>query len=72
MAVYLLNRSPPRSTPHWRTPIQEYFDTKPSLEHIRIFGCKVLTHVSPEIRQKLDPKMKQGVFIGYVNHSTEL
>lgn len=37
--------------------------------HLRIFGCRVFSHVPKELRRKLDPKGKEHIFIGYCEDS---
>jgi hypothetical protein len=38
---------------------------KPSLEHLRVFGCDAYVHVPKENRSKLDNKAEKCIFIGY-------
>ena len=38
---------------------------KPSVEHLKVFGCDTYVHVPKEIRSKLDDKDKKCIFIGY-------
>jgi hypothetical protein len=39
--------------------------TKPSLKHIRTFGCDAYVHIPSEIRQQLDSKSKKCKLLGY-------
>jgi len=59
-AVYLKNRLPHSSLRGDITPHEMWFGTKPSLSHLRVFGCAAHAHI-PEERRK-----KYGV--GKVNH----
>jgi hypothetical protein len=38
---------------------------KPSLEHLRVFGCDSYVHVPKENRSKMDNKVEKCIFIGY-------
>ena len=38
---------------------------KPTVGHLRIFGCPVYIHVPKEKRSKLEPSDKKGIFVGY-------
>jgi hypothetical protein len=52
---YLVNRSP-SSTLDDKTPHEIWTGKKPSLEHLRVFGCDAYVHVPKENRSKLDNK----------------
>jgi len=68
IAVYILNRYPTRRLDKI-TPYEAWFERKPSLEHMRVFGCLAYVHINDEKRRKLDAKSKSCVFIGYCEHS---
>ncbi len=38
---------------------------KPSVDHLRIFGCHSFVHIPKDERKKLDFKSKKCVFLGY-------
>ena len=38
---------------------------KPSLEHLRVFGCDAYVHVPKENKSKLDNKAEKCIFIGH-------
>jgi hypothetical protein len=61
---YLVNRSP-SSTLDDKTPHEVWTGKKPSLEHLRVFGCDAYVHVPKENRSKLDNKVEKCIFIGY-------
>ncbi|KAK8936281.1 hypothetical protein KSP39_PZI013961 [Platanthera zijinensis] len=67
-AVYVLNRSPTRSLENM-TPYEAWYKRKPSVSHLRIFGCTAYRHIPKEGRKKLDTKAEKGVFLGYSQHS---
>jgi hypothetical protein len=63
MTVYILNRSPTKGL-NGRTPYKAWHGRKPTVSHLRVFGClafgKELGHID-----KLDDRSTPGVFIGY-------
>ena len=64
IACYLVNRSPSSKLDE-NTPHEVWNGKKPSLEHLRVFGCDAYVHVPKENMSKLDKKAKQFIFIGY-------
>ncbi|KAJ4820349.1 polyprotein [Rhynchospora pubera] len=63
-AVYLLNLSPTKAVMN-RTPYEAWFERKPIVSHLRIFGCVAYTLVNSHSRKKLDAKSEKCIFIGY-------
>jgi hypothetical protein len=61
---YLVNRSP-SSTLDDKNPHEVWSGKKPSLQHLRVFGCDAYVHVPKENRSKLDKKAEKCIFIGY-------
>jgi hypothetical protein len=61
---YLVNRSD-SSTLDDKTPNEVWTGKKPSLQHLRVFGCDAYVHVPKENRSKLDKKVEKCIFIGY-------
>jgi hypothetical protein len=61
---YLVNRSPSSALDD-KTPHEVWIGKKPSLEHLRVFGCDAYVHVPKENMSKLDKKAKKCIFIGY-------
>jgi hypothetical protein len=61
---YLVNRSP-SSVLDDKTPHEVWSRKKPSLQHLRVFGCDAHVHVPKENRSKLDKKVEKCIFIGY-------
>ena len=53
----------------WRHPIRSMEGRKPSLEHIRTYGCLAHVHVPSQTRDKMDRVSQQGIFVGY--HSSK-
>ena len=63
-ATYLINRSPTKTLDD-KTPFEAWFDKKPCVKHLKVFGCVAYSHVSKDQRKKLDPKAKKCIFLGY-------
>ena len=63
-ACYLVNRSPSSALDD-TTPHEVWSGKKPSLQHLRVFGCDAYVHVPKEKRSKLDNKAEKCIFIGY-------
>jgi hypothetical protein len=63
-SCYLVNRSP-SSVLDDKTPHEVWSGKKPSLQHLRVFGCDAYVHVPKENRSKLDKKVEKCIFIGY-------
>jgi hypothetical protein len=65
--VYILNRSPTKAL-NGRTSYEAWHGRKPTVCHLRVFGClsfaKELAHIS-----KLDDRSTPRVFIGYADGS---
>ena len=60
-AVYILNVVPSKSVP--KTPLELWNGRKPSLRHIRIWGCPA--HVLKGKTGKLEPRTEVCMFVGY-------
>ena len=69
-ATYLRNRMVTTALKSGRTPYQLWCGKKPSLKHLRTFGCTVYAHIPDGNRKKLDIKAQKLRFIGYTE-STE-
>ena len=67
-AVYIINRTPTCVIKGNLTPFEAYTGNKPSISHVRIFGCKAFAHVPHEKRQKLDAKTIECTHLGYSEH----
>lgn len=63
-ACYLVNRSSTSALID-KTPHEVWYGNKPSLAHLRVFGCDSFVHVPEEKRSKLDNKAEKCIFIGY-------
>ena len=63
-AGYLINRSPTKSLSD-KTPFEAWHRKKPNVKHFRVFGCSAYIHIPNDERNKLDPKAKKCIFLGY-------
>lgn len=63
-AAHIINRSPTRAL-SYVTPEEVWTGKKPDLSYMKIFGCKAMVHIPKERRQKLDPKSRELIFVGY-------
>jgi hypothetical protein len=61
---YLVNRSP-SSVLDDKIPHKVWPRKKPSLQHLRVFGCDAYVHVPKENKSKLDKRAEKCIFIGY-------
>ncbi|GIL64180.1 hypothetical protein Vafri_18153, partial [Volvox africanus] len=59
-ANYLRNISPVAGR---RKPYEAFFDERPDVSHLRIFGCAAYVHVPKEKRNKLDPVSRKGMLV---------
>ena len=64
-AVYVQNRSPTNCLKE-KSPEEAWSGSKPKLEGLRIFGCKVHAHIPKETRRKLDSKSIASILVGYI------
>ena len=63
-AVYLQNHSPTISLPGI-TPFECFFNRKPDVSNLKVFGCLAFAHVPKSQHKKFDKKSKKTVFVGY-------
>eukprot|EP00253_Pinus_taeda_P030375 PITA_30375 len=61
----LFTEKSPSSVLEDKTPQELWTSKKPSLSHLRIFGCNAYVHVPKKKRTKLDSKYGKCIFIGY-------
>jgi hypothetical protein len=61
---YLVNKSPSLVLDD-KTPQEVWIGKKPSLTHLKVFGCEAYVHVPKENMSKLDKKDGKCIFIGY-------
>ncbi|KAI0522751.1 hypothetical protein KFK09_005136 [Dendrobium nobile] len=63
-AVYLINRMPSPNTKNVSL-FELLHCTKPTYNHLRVFGCACFPLTPPHTRHKLQPKSQLCVFLGY-------
>ncbi|WZZ73743.1 hypothetical protein YC2023_085113 [Brassica napus] len=63
-ATYLINRTPTKVL-NDLSPFEVLNKTKPSLDHLCVFGCLCFVLIPGEQRNKLDAKSSKAMFIGY-------
>ena len=59
--MYILNDVPSKSVP--QTPHELWNGRKPSLQHLRIFGCSA--HVLKGKTEKIESRIETCIFVGY-------
>ena len=64
IAMYLLNRLPTKVVKN-KTPFEAWYEVKPVVEHLKVFGSLCHTHVPYVKRDKLDYKVEMRIFLGY-------
>lgn len=64
-ATYILNRNPCRSINLKKTPAELWYNQKPDVSKLRIFGCKAYAWIPQQKRKKLDAKSVEVVMMGY-------
>jgi len=67
-SAYLLNILPTKVV-KGKTPFEAWYGRKPSIEHLKIFGCVCYTFFSDVNRDKLDHKSEFDISFGYCNNS---
>ena len=63
-AAYARNRSPTSALQNV-TPFEMWWGHKPSVKHLRTFGCIAYAHIANGKRRKLDSKADKCIFLGY-------
>ena len=63
-ACYLVNRLASSALDE-KNPQEVWTGKKPSLTHLKVFGCDAYVHVPKENMSKLDKKAEKCIFIGY-------
>ena len=48
-----------------KTPEEVWTARKPSIHHLRVFGCTAYMHVPDKRRKKIDPKTLPCLFLGF-------
>ena len=61
---YLIKRNPTRVL-HDVSPYEVLNKARPSIDHLRVFGCTCFVLIPGELRNKLEAKSVKAIFIGY-------
>lgn len=65
-AVFLTNRTVTTALPNNMTPFEAWHFRKPSIHHLRVFGCLTYSLLRKEIRgSKFNPVSSEGVLVGF-------
>ena len=67
-ATYILNRCPTKAL-HSITPYEAWHGHKPSISHLRVFGCLAYALAPKQQCRKLDDKAVKCIFVGYSSES---
>ncbi|MCO5572729.1 hypothetical protein L7F22_026488 [Adiantum nelumboides] len=67
-AAHVLNRCPTRAL-KTITPYESWYDKRPSVSYLRVFGCLAYAHIPQQLRGKLDDKAIKCIFVGYSSGS---
>ncbi|MCO5597177.1 hypothetical protein L7F22_051253 [Adiantum nelumboides] len=67
-AAHVLNRCPTRAL-KTITPYESWYDRKPSISYLRVFGCLAYAHIPQQLRGKLDDKAVKCIFVEYSSGS---
>ncbi|MCO5613411.1 hypothetical protein L7F22_067687 [Adiantum nelumboides] len=67
-AAHVLNRCPTRAL-KTITPYESWYDRKPSVNYLRVFGCLAYAHIPQQLRGKLDDKAVKCIFVWYSSGS---
>jgi hypothetical protein len=62
--VYMLNRSPTKGVAG-KTPFKAWYGKKPTVHHLRTFGCVVYVKDTTPNLKKLDDRSRPMIFVGY-------
>ena len=62
---YIRNRVPSLALPDGQTSYEVFFNKKPDLSHLRVWGCQCFVAIPKELRTKGGPRRFEGIFVGY-------
>lgn len=63
-ANYIRNHCPSKSL-NGRTPYEVWHGKKPNITYFKEFGCRAFCYNRDPKKGKLDPRCKEGIFLGY-------
>ena len=62
--VHVWNRCPTSAVTD-STPYERWYNEKPKVDHLRVWGCVAYVHVQKDKREALGSHMEKCIFIGY-------
>src|ERR1700730_7474911 len=62
--LHTLNLSPSAAV-SGKTPFEAFYHRKPSVSHLRVFGCRAYAHVQKDKCRPFEPKSRKCIFLGY-------
>ena len=65
VAAYILNRSPSAGNSGDEVPARIWYDKKPNISNMRVYGSMAYAHVPKEMRKMFDFKAEECIMIGY-------
>lgn len=71
-ATYLINRCPSKALDVRKTPSEIWYNKKPDVSKLRVFGCTAFVWVPQQKRKKLDSKSVKMVMMGYTSNGYRL
>lgn len=69
-----MNRTPSKSLHFKRntTPAELWYNAKPNIKKLKVFGSAAYSHISEHKRQKFDEKCKRLIMVGYCTNGCRL
>ncbi|CEG38518.1 FOG: Transposon-encoded proteins with TYA, reverse transcriptase, integrase domains in various combinations [Plasmopara halstedii] len=58
----------PSSTTNGRTPYELWYNRKPSMDYIKVFGCSAYAHITEQYRDKPDARARLCMYLGLPEH----
>ena len=62
--IHLINTSPNKRL-DMRVAKELWLSKPPSYKHLKVFGCEAYCHILKENQNKLEPKSRKCIFLGY-------
>uniref|UniRef100_H3G5D3 Retroviral polymerase SH3-like domain-containing protein n=1 Tax=Phytophthora ramorum TaxID=164328 RepID=H3G5D3_PHYRM len=63
----LINMTPSSKT-NGKTPYELWYNRKPSMEFLKVFGCSAYVHITEQYRDKLDARARLCMYLGLPDH----
>ena len=68
-AVHIKNRVPHSNLPPHVTPFHLWYNRKPDLSYLRLFGSHCTSRILSNVPSKFDPRGEPGRFLGYATNA---